>query len=91
MNISILCKLPESNSTEVETWELIVLTGCLHHCYGHQSVRTAAVHGLIVTFLQYEIVIPDTSDHLEKLSSHAEHPGVESSAVKIILTRTGDA
>lgn len=53
-------------------------------------MRKAAVHRLIVTFLQPEIVIPDTFDSPEKLSGHAEHPGVESSAAKIILTRTDD-
>lgn len=75
---------------EVETWELVILVGCPHQCYRHVSVKTAAIHRLIVTFLQPEIVIPDTFDSLEKLSGPAEHPGVESSAAEIILTRADD-
>ena len=47
------------------------------NAYGHQSVRTAAIHYLIVIFLRHEIVIPDTFDYLEKRFHHAEYPGVE--------------
>ena len=50
------------NSVEVETWELIILTGCPHHCYVHQKCESSCY--TILTFSQYENVIPDTVDYL---------------------------
>lgn len=75
------------NSVEVETWELIILTGCPHHCYVHQKCESSCY--TILTFSQYENVIPDTVDYLRNF------PVVQSIQVlkalcSTILTRTDD-